>query len=89
LLLWYRKLGPDTWSFTSRKEHTLNVFENRVLRKQHIEELNNLCSSENITRVNKLRMVRWVGHVARHGGDEKCMQNFSWKILRKDIAREI
>jgi hypothetical protein len=25
--------GCETWSFTSRKEHTLRVFENRVLRR--------------------------------------------------------
>jgi hypothetical protein len=58
------------------------VFENRVLRrifgpkrdevtgdwrKLHNEELHNLHSSPNITRMIKSRRVRWAGHVARTG----------------------
>jgi transcription termination factor 2 len=58
------------------------VFENRVLRrifeprrdevtgdwrKLHNEELHNLYSSLNITRVIKSRRMRWAGHVARMG----------------------
>jgi len=65
-----------------REEHTLRVFENRVLRrifgptrdevtgkwmKLHKEELNNLYCSPNIVRVIKSRRMRWVGHVARMG----------------------
>jgi hypothetical protein len=30
----------------------------------HNEELLNLCSSQNIIRMNKTRMMRWAGHVA-------------------------
>jgi hypothetical protein len=56
-----------------REEHRLRVVENRVLRrifgpkgddvtggwrKLHIEELHNLCSSPNIIRMNKSRMIR-------------------------------
>jgi hypothetical protein len=58
------------------------VFENRVLRrifgpkrddvtgdwrKQHIEELHNLYSSQNIIRMIKSRRMRCSGHVARMG----------------------
>jgi hypothetical protein len=58
------------------------VFENRVLRrifspkrvevmgdwrKLHNEELHNLYSSPNIIGMNKLRKMRWAGHVARMG----------------------
>jgi hypothetical protein len=64
-----------------RKEHSLRVFENRVLRKifgpkreedgswrkLHNDELHNLYSSPNIVRVIKSRRVRWAGHVARMG----------------------
>jgi hypothetical protein len=64
-----------------REEHTLWVFENRVLRrifglkrdevtwewrKVHNEELNDLYSSPNIVRVMKLR-IRWAGHIAHMG----------------------
>jgi hypothetical protein len=34
-------------------------------RKLHNEERHNLYSSQNVVRMNKLRRVRWVGHVAR------------------------
>jgi len=72
--------GCETWSLTLREEHTLRVFENRVLRrifglkrnevtgewrKLHNEELNVLYSSPNIVQVIKLKRMRWAGHVAR------------------------
>jgi hypothetical protein len=43
-------------------------------RKLHSEELHGLYSS--IIRMIKLRKMRWTGHVARMGGDEKCVQHF-------------
>jgi hypothetical protein len=36
-------------------------------RKLHNEELHNLYSSPNITRMIKSRRMRWAGHVARMG----------------------
>jgi hypothetical protein len=72
--------GCETWSLTSREEHRLKVFENRVLRriftpkrdevtggwrKLHNEEPHNLYSSPSIIRIIKLRRVRWAGYVAR------------------------
>jgi hypothetical protein len=67
---------------TLRKERSLMMFGNRVLRrifglkkneikgewrKLHNEELNDLYSSSNIVRVIKSRRMRWAGHVARMG----------------------
>jgi len=64
--------GCETWSLTLREERRLSVFENRVLRrifgpkrdegtgewrKLHNEELNDLCSSQNIVRVIKSRIT--------------------------------
>jgi hypothetical protein len=58
------------------------VFENRVLRRifgpkrdeitgewrrLHNQELNDLCSSADITRLVKSRRMRWAGHVVRMG----------------------
>jgi hypothetical protein len=62
-----------------REECRLRVFENRVLRRifgpkrdevtgecgrLHKKEFYTLYSSPNIIRVNKLRRMRWAGHVA-------------------------
>jgi hypothetical protein len=73
--------GCETWSLTLREEQGLRVFKNRVLRifwpkrdeateewrRQHNEELNDLYSSPNITRVIKSRRMRWAGHAAHMG----------------------
>jgi hypothetical protein len=73
--------GCETWSLTLREEHSLKVFENRVLRrisgpkreekeswrKLHNDELHRLYSSPNIVRVIKSRRMRWAGRVARRG----------------------
>jgi hypothetical protein len=78
--------GCETWSLTLREEHSLRVFENRVLRrifgpkrdevtrgwmKLHSEELHNLYSSPDIIRQVKSRRMRWEGHVARMGEERK------------------
>ena len=74
--------GCETWSPTFMEEHSLRVFQNRVLRKifgptrdevtedwrkLYNEELNDLYCWPNIVRVIKLRRMRWAGHVARMG----------------------
>jgi hypothetical protein len=81
--------GCETWSLTLREERWLTVCENRVLRgifrpkreavtgewrKLHNKELNDLYSSPNIVWVIKLRRMRWAGHVARMGGEERRVQ---------------
>jgi hypothetical protein len=73
--------GCETWSLTLREEHTLRVFENRVLRrifgpkwdgvtggwrKLHNEELRDLYSSPSIIRIVE-EDERLAGHVARMG----------------------
>ena len=45
-------------------------------RKLHSEEPNDLYSSPNNIRVMKSRRIRGPGHVARIGGDERCIQGF-------------
>jgi hypothetical protein len=74
--------GCETWSLTLREEHTLRVFEKRVLRRifgpkrdevtgvwreLHNEELHNLYSSPNILRMIESRRMRWAGRAARMG----------------------
>jgi hypothetical protein len=72
--------GCDTWSLALKQERELRVLENRVLRrifgskrdevkggwrKLHNEELHNLYSSQNITRIIKPRRIRGAALVAR------------------------
>jgi hypothetical protein len=76
--------GCETYSLTLRKEHTLSVFKNRVLRKPfgpmreevaggweklHNGNLHKFHTSPNIIRVCKSRNMRWTG---RH----KYIQNY-------------
>jgi hypothetical protein len=78
--------GCETWSLMLREEHSLRVFENRVLRrifglkrdevtgkwrKLHNEELHNLNSSPDIIRQVKSRRMGWARHVARIGEERK------------------
>jgi len=50
-----------------REERSLRAFENRVLRKLHNEELNDLYGSPNIVQVMKSKRMRWAGHLACRG----------------------
>jgi hypothetical protein len=73
--------GCETQSLALREEHSLRVFENRVLRrifgprreedgswrKLHNDEFHGLYYSPNFVRVIKSWRMRWVGHVARMG----------------------
>ena len=52
---------------------------NRVWRKPHNEELNDLYSSPIIIRTNKSRRMRWAGHVARMGREK----SYTWLWLGK------
>jgi hypothetical protein len=66
--------GCETWILTSREEHRLRDFENRVLRKisgpkreeygswsnLYNDEIHDLYSSPNIFRVVKSRRMRWL-----------------------------
>jgi hypothetical protein len=69
----------ETWSLKIREEHTLRLFENKVLRKifgprreevaggwrrLHNEELHNLYLPKNTTKVIKSRRMRRARHVA-------------------------
>jgi hypothetical protein len=72
--------GCEDCSLTLREGPKLRVFENRVVRRilsrkrdevtggwreLHNEELHDLYSSLSIIRINKFRMIRWAGNVAR------------------------
>ena len=83
--------GCKNWSLTLKEERRLRVFEKRVLRrifgpkrnevtgewgKLHNKELNDLNISSSIFLLLKSRRMRCAGHVARMGGEEKCVQSF-------------
>jgi hypothetical protein len=90
--------GRETWSLTLKEEHSLRVFENRVLRrilgpkrdevtgewnKLHNEELHILYSSPNIITQIKSRRMRWTGRVARMGEE----RNVYKVLLRKSECK--
>ena len=52
-------------------------------RKLHNEEVNDLYCSPNIVRMIKSRRMRWAGHVARMGGEERCIQGFGGETRRE------
>ena len=79
--------GCETWSLTSREEHRLRVFQNRVLRRVfgrkrdevtgewrnlHSEELNKLYTSPNIV-MEKNEMDR---ACSAYRGGERRIQGF-------------
>jgi hypothetical protein len=76
----------ETWFLTVREELKLRVFESRMLRrifgpkrdgvtgwwrKLHNEEIHNLYSWSSIIIIIKSRRMRWAGHVARMGEEER------------------
>jgi len=58
----------------------------REWRKLHNEELNDLYSSPNIFRAIKSRIMRWAGHVARMGVQDRCTQVLSGETLSKETT---
>jgi hypothetical protein len=85
--------GCETWSLTLREECRLRVFENSVLRifgckreeerlwrKLHNDELDNLYSSPNVVRVikaSRLEVGRTCG--SHWGGQERYVHGFGWE----------
>ena len=55
-------------------------------KKLHNEELNDLYSSPNIIRVIKSGRMRWAGHVAHMGGEERFMQGFGGETRGKETT---
>jgi hypothetical protein len=88
---------------TLKEEHSLSVFENKVLRrifgpkrdevtagwrKLHNEELRDLYSSPSIITIIKPRRMRWAGHVAQRGEREMHI-GYWWESQReKDTTRK-
>jgi hypothetical protein len=75
-------MGVKLWSLTLSEEHRLKTFENRVLRrifgpkrdemtggwrKQHNEELRDLCSSRSVIKLIKSVMMRKARRLVRMG----------------------
>jgi hypothetical protein len=78
--------GYEIWSLVLREKYRLRVFENMVLRRNfgpkrdevtggcrwlHSGELHNLLISPNIFRQIESRIMRWTGHVAYMGEENK------------------
>jgi hypothetical protein len=87
----------------SRKEHSLRVFENRVLRKifgpnrdevtakwrkLHNEELRILSSSPNIFRADQFKENEVGRACVTHGRGEKSAQGFGQKARRRETTRK-
>jgi hypothetical protein len=58
----------------------MRVYENKVLRNLlHNEELYNLYCLPNIMGIKSQRLS---GTYSMHWEDEKCIQNFRWRIVK-------
>jgi hypothetical protein len=93
--------GCETWSLLLREEHSLRVFDNRVLRtsglkrdgvtegwrKLHNEEFHNLYILPSIIRIIKSGRMRWVEHVARMG-EKRNMKSYCRKAIEKETTRK-
>ena len=62
------------------------MFENRVLRKIHNEELNDLYSSPNVIQVIKEEKNEMGGACSAYGGKEKCEKGFGGETWRKETT---
>jgi hypothetical protein len=51
-------------------------------RKLHNDELPNVYSFPNIIRTISFKYNEMSGACNTHGGGEKCVQNFGWKLER-------
>ena len=84
--------GCETWSPSVSEEHRLRVYGNRVLRnmfepmRDEVAEEWGRCHNETLYDlylpniwVIKSRRMRWAGHVARNGKDERCVQDLGGK----------
>jgi hypothetical protein len=74
----------ETWSLTIREEHSLAVFEKRVLRRIFVpktdyvargwrnleDDFHNLYSSPSVSGMIKSRRMRWAWNAERMGGEE-------------------
>jgi hypothetical protein len=91
--------GCETCSPTLRGKHRLTVFDavfsSKIIgnkrdevtgdcRRLRNKGLHDLYCLTKIIRVIKSRRMRWAGHVARMGGEEKCIQGFGWETRRKE-----
>jgi hypothetical protein len=95
--------GCETWSLTLGEEHSLKVFENRVLwrifgpkreevmegrKRLHDQELHNVYTLLDIIKMIKSRSMRWVGHVARMGGMKMHTTFLSEDLKGRDISED-
>jgi len=69
--------GCETWSYTPRLEHSLRMFENRVLRRIFGPKRGEVAGDWRRLHHEELQNLSWAGSM--HGRDEKCTQNFGQK----------
>ena len=92
--------GCETWSLTSREEHRLRVFQNKVLgkifgakkdeitgewRTLHNAELQALYSSPNIIRNLKSRRLKCAGHLERMEQSRNAYKVLVGKPKERDL----
>jgi len=79
-------IEPATFRFVAQHLNHCATAATKVTgegRKLHIDKIHYFCTSPNVVRMMKSRIMGRKGHVAPYGGKDWCTQGILWRNLRE------